>query len=138
MQVRFLAALDAGDAKAAAEFVVDGDQPPSALLVDLEGRLVQAEGLDGTRAEIVKLAQERKAQGGTFTSKLVKSQADCSSERLSYGIFEYETTHTLGDKITSRRFAATDLVQWSKSGVKILRMHALELPARRPLAGSGR
>ena len=127
MQIKLLAALDAGDSKAVAEFVVDGDQPVSILTVDLAGRNVQAEGIDSARAGLMKLAQERRETGGTFASKLLKSQADCSSERLSYGVFEYETTHTVGDKVTSQRFAATTLAYWSKSGMRLLRMHVSEL-----------
>jgi hypothetical protein len=128
MQTRFLAALDSGDAKALADFVAEGDQPTSLLMVDLAGRNARADGIDATRTELAKLAQERKEKGGTFASKLLKSQADCSSEHLTYGIFEYETTHTAGDKLTSRRFAATVLAYWTKPGMKVRRMHVSELP----------
>lgn len=128
MHERLFAALDRGDAPLARTFVAESNVPVSVLLADVNGRPVAAEGVEAASALLARLAEERKSAGGTFTTKILKSQADCESERLSYGIFEYEVTHTLPDKTTTQRFTLTSLVHWTKDGMKLFHSHASLAP----------
>lgn len=137
MHERLFAALDRCDASAARAFVVESDVPVSLLLADANGRPAAADGVEAASALLARLAQERKSAGGTFKTKILKSRADCVSERLSYGIFEYEVMHALDDKTTTQRFTMTSLVHWTKDGMKLFHAHASISPGtERPRAQS--
>lgn len=127
MHEKLFAALDRGDADAAAAFVaVDRKAQPRSVtmyLVDAKGEPLAATHAGEARDILAKLAAEAKHAGGTWSTKLVREQADCDSPELSYAILELERTHAIDGKTEVKRYRSSSLVRHEDGGWKLFHWH---------------
>jgi ketosteroid isomerase-like protein len=142
MQVRLFRALDTGDAAAAAAFVdtdpngglADGQdgglQTPSVFLLDAQGAPIVAHGAENVKKLLAAQAQASKDGGPEWTTRILRSRADCYSGDLSYAVLELERSR--GVKGGVHRYRSTALVRHAKDGGwKLMHWHvsSAEAPA---------
>ena len=123
MHEKLFAALDRGDGAAAAALVGDVDDAVSVLVLGADGSNRWANGSNEMRKLVSELALERKARGGTFETRILRNKADCPAERISWGTFELETKHTLGEKTVTTHYAMTSIARWTKDGMRLVHGH---------------
>jgi hypothetical protein len=123
MHEKLFAALDRGDGAAAAALVGDVDDAVSVLVLGADGSNRWANGSNEMKKLLSELALERKAKGGTFETKILRNKADCPAEQISWGMFELETKHTIGDKTGSTHYAMTSIARWTKDGMRLVHGH---------------
>jgi hypothetical protein len=122
MHEKLFGALDRGDTASAMGFVAE-DGAVSLLVLGADGGRRAADGAGEMRKLLSEMADQRAKQGGKFETKITKSKADCDSERLSWGYFELETTHTVGDKKITTNYAMTSIVRWTREGMRLVHGH---------------
>lgn len=80
---------------------------PSAVLVDDGGAPVLASGAEAVKKAVRDLAKEDGLPA--WTTRIVRSRADCASAELSYAVLEIERTR--GVKAGTKRYRSTSLVR---------------------------
>lgn len=69
-----------------------------------------------------------KAAGGTFSTKITWSHADCHSPELGYGLIEFTRTQVKDGVTTEAHFRATALASWDKGHCRLRHWHLTSIP----------
>lgn len=133
MHKQLLAAIDAGD-EAKATAVLDetkeggwtdsengGIARPTLMLLDAHGLPVYAHGVEAARALLAQTARASKDGGPEWTTRVVRSRADCPSGDVSYAMIEFERSR--GVKGGVYRYRSTVLARWTDGKMKLFHWH---------------
>ncbi|MBI5363914.1 MAG: nuclear transport factor 2 family protein [Planctomycetes bacterium] len=133
LQKQLFAAIDAGDEAKAAALLDDtkeggwsdgengGIERPTLMLLDARGLPVFAHGADAARALLAATARASKDGGPEWTTRIVRSRADCPSGELSYAVLEFERSR--GVKGGVQRYRSTVLARWTDGRMKLVHWH---------------
>lgn len=124
MHRKLFAALDKGDAEAAASFLKkSGFFRTELFLCDERGRQVKARGIEPSRSLVAEWAERRRVEGGTWATKILESNPDCHSPELGYMTMEFEVLHDKDGRRTRKRFRSTSLVTYADGAWSLFHWH---------------
>lgn len=129
MHEQLFDAIDRGDGQAAASCA--SERPDSVLFwFDERGMPRSASGALVGMKVLAKLAADSRAAGGTFTTTLTSSRADCPSDDLSWCVLECERKHATAGGTQVRRYRSTSLVALTRDGFRLVHLHVSPADAK--------
>ena len=130
---QLFAAIDAGDADKAAALLdvsgsagfADGEDGgiarPDLMWLDDHGLPESARGAEAARALLTRHAKASQDGGPKWSTKILKSRADCYSADLSYAVIEFERSR--GVKGGTQRYFASALVRSVDGQWRVFHLH---------------